>query len=34
VTGRATFFVRAVTPIAKLIQRIRGNGRDRRETAR
>ena len=34
VTGRATFFVRAVTPIAKLIQRVRGNGRDRRETAR
>ena len=34
VTGRATFFVRAVTPVAKLIQRIRGNGRDRREIAR
>jgi hypothetical protein len=34
VTGRATFFVRAITPIAKLIQRVRGNGRDRRETAR
>jgi predicted metal-dependent phosphoesterase TrpH len=27
VTGRATVFVRAVTPIAKLVQRIRGNGR-------
>jgi predicted metal-dependent phosphoesterase TrpH len=27
VTGRATFFIRAVTPIAKLIQRARGNGR-------
>ena len=34
VTGRATFFVRAITPMAKLIQRVRGNGRDRRETAR
>jgi predicted metal-dependent phosphoesterase TrpH len=34
VTGRATFFVRAVTPVAKLIQRVRGKGRDRRETAR
>jgi predicted metal-dependent phosphoesterase TrpH len=27
VTGRATYFVRAVTPIAKLVQRVRGNGR-------
>jgi predicted metal-dependent phosphoesterase TrpH len=27
VTGRATVFVRAVTPIAKLVQRVRGNGR-------
>jgi predicted metal-dependent phosphoesterase TrpH len=27
VTGRATVFVRAVTPIAKLVQRARGNGR-------
>jgi predicted metal-dependent phosphoesterase TrpH len=27
VTGRATIFVRAVTPIAKLVQRARGNGR-------
>ncbi len=27
VSGRATFFVRAVTPIAKLVQRARGNGR-------
>jgi predicted metal-dependent phosphoesterase TrpH len=27
VTGRATVFVRAVTPFAKLVQRIRGNGR-------
>ena len=27
VSGRATFFIRAVTPIAKLIQRVRGNGR-------
>ncbi len=27
VTGRATFFVRAVTPIAKLVQLARGNGR-------
>ena len=34
VTGRATFFVRAITPIAKLIQRVRGNGRDLRESAR
>jgi predicted metal-dependent phosphoesterase TrpH len=34
VTGRATFFVRAVTPIAKLIQRARGNGRNRQANAR
>ena len=27
VTGRASFFVRAVTPVAKLVQRVRGNGR-------
>ena len=27
VTGRATFFVRAVTPIAKVLQRARGRGR-------
>jgi hypothetical protein len=27
VSGRATFFIRAVTPVAKLIQRARGNGR-------
>ena len=27
VSGRATFFIRAVTPVAKLIQRLRGNGR-------
>jgi predicted metal-dependent phosphoesterase TrpH len=27
VTGRATLFVRAVTPIAKLVQRLRGHGR-------
>lgn len=27
VTGRATVFVRAVTPIAKLVQLVRGNGR-------
>jgi predicted metal-dependent phosphoesterase TrpH len=27
VTGRATVFVRAVTPFAKLVQRARGNGR-------
>ena len=27
VSGRATYFVRAVTPIAKLIQRLRGKGR-------
>ena len=29
VTGRATIFVRAVTPVAKLLQRLRGNGRHR-----
>jgi predicted metal-dependent phosphoesterase TrpH len=29
VTGRATVFVRAVTPFAKLVQRARGNGRGR-----
>ena len=27
VTGRATYFVRAVTPVAKLVQRARGRGR-------
>jgi predicted metal-dependent phosphoesterase TrpH len=27
VPGRATYFVRAITPIAKLIQTVRGNGR-------
>jgi hypothetical protein len=27
VTGRATFFIRAVTPVAKLVQRARGRGR-------
>jgi PHP-associated len=27
VTGRATIFVRAVTPVAKLVQRARGRGR-------
>ena len=27
VSGRATLFVRAVTPVAKLVQRARGNGR-------
>jgi predicted metal-dependent phosphoesterase TrpH len=27
VSGRATMFVRAVTPVAKLVQRARGNGR-------
>ena len=27
VSGRATYFVRAITPIAKLIQTARGNGR-------
>ncbi len=28
--GRATYFVRLVTPVAKVVQRIRGNGRVRR----
>ena len=27
VSGRATYFIRAVTPVAKLIQWARGNGR-------
>jgi hypothetical protein len=27
VAGRATYFARLVTPVAKLIQRARGNGR-------
>ena len=27
VTGRASFYVRLVTPLAKVIQRARGNGR-------
>ena len=27
VTGRATYFVRLWTPVAKLVQRVRGNGR-------
>jgi hypothetical protein len=27
VTGRATYFVRVLTPVAKLVQRVRGNGR-------
>ncbi len=27
ISGRATFFIRAVTPVAKVIQRLRGNGR-------
>jgi hypothetical protein len=27
VTGRATLFIRAVTPVAKLVQRARGNRR-------
>lgn len=31
VPGRATYFARAITPIAKLVQRSRGNGRVRRE---
>lgn len=31
-TGRATIFVRAVTPMAKLVQRLRGNGRIRAVT--
>lgn len=29
VTGRATYFARAVTPVAKLVQRVRGNRRVR-----
>jgi predicted metal-dependent phosphoesterase TrpH len=29
VSGRATYFVRALTPLAKLVQRARGNGRVR-----
>jgi hypothetical protein len=29
VPGRATYFVRAITPLAKLVQRARGNGRIR-----
>ena len=29
VPGRATYFVRAITPLAKLVQRLRGNGRVR-----
>jgi hypothetical protein len=29
VPGRATYFVRAITPLAKLVQRFRGNGRVR-----
>lgn len=29
VPGRATYFVRAMTPLAKLVQRLRGNGRVR-----
>ncbi len=29
IPGRATYFVRAVTPVAKLVQRARGNGRIR-----
>jgi hypothetical protein len=31
VPGRATYYVRAITPIAKLVQRARGNGRIRKE---
>jgi hypothetical protein len=27
VTGRATYFARLVTPLAKVVQRVRGNGR-------
>jgi hypothetical protein len=30
VPGRATYFVRAITPLAKLVQRARGNGRIRK----
>jgi hypothetical protein len=29
ITGRASVYVRLVTPVAKLIQRLRGNGRIR-----
>ena len=29
VPGRATYFVRAITPLAKAVQRVRGNGRVR-----
>ena len=29
VPGRATYYVRAITPVAKLVQRMRGNGRVR-----
>ncbi len=29
VPGRATYFVRAITPLAKMVQRVRGNGRVR-----
>jgi predicted metal-dependent phosphoesterase TrpH len=29
VPGRATYFARAITPLAKLVQRLRGNGRVR-----
>lgn len=31
VTGRATYYVRALTPLAKIVQSIRGNGRRRPE---
>jgi len=31
--GRASYFVRLVTPVAKVVQRVRGNGRVRRATA-
>jgi hypothetical protein len=34
VPGRATYFVRAVTPLAKLVQRARGNGRIRPSRSR
>jgi predicted metal-dependent phosphoesterase TrpH len=33
VSGRATYFVRALTPVAKVIQRARGNGRVRADRA-
>ena len=29
VTGRASFYLRAWTPVAKVVQRLRGNGRIR-----